>query len=57
MNNTTAELLISNVSNVSAAITTIINTTNHTSSGFNLIPMSLFTYLSLAIFKLYNSLF
>ncbi len=53
MNNTTV---------VTTVVTTIVTNataiiTNHTSDAFRMIPMSLFTYLSLAVFKLYNSLF
>ncbi len=49
MNNTTIVSMV--ITNTTAIIT------NHTSDAIQMIPMSLFTYLSLAIFKLYNSLF
>lgn len=57
MNNTTvAELVM--MTNITSAITTITtNVTNHTSDAFRVIPMSILAYLSLAVFKLYNSLF
>ena len=56
MNNTTVELVM--ISNVTSVITTIVaNVTNHTSDAFRVIPMSIFAYLSLAVFKLYKSLF
>ena len=57
MNNTTvAELVMT--SNVTSVITTFVtNVTNHTSDAFRVIPMSILAYLSLAVFKLYNSLF
>jgi len=56
MNNTTVELVM--MTNITSVITTITtNFTNHTSGAFHVIPMSIFAYLSLAVFKLYNSLF
>ena len=48
MNNTTIVELI-----MTTNITGVI--TNHTSDAFQLIPMNLFTYISLVVFKLYNS--
>lgn len=60
MNNTTTDLAITNVaSNVTAIVANVTATIimNRTSDAFRIIPMSLFTYLSLAVFKLYNSLF
>jgi hypothetical protein len=57
MNNTTAVELVM-TSNVTSVITTFVtNVTNHTSDAFRVIPMTIFAYLSLAVFKLYNSLF
>ena len=49
MNNTT-------IVDITSVITTLVsNVSNHTSDAFQLIPMTLFTYISLAVFKLYNS--
>lgn len=54
MNNSTAEVIMTAVVNTTINIT---NNITHTSDVFRIIPMSLLTYFSLAVFKLYNSLF
>lgn len=54
MNNTTvAELVM--MTNITSVITTITaNVTNHTSDAFRVIPMSIFAYLSLAVFRIFK---
>lgn len=51
MNNTTAVELVM-MTNITSVITA--NVTNHTSDAFRVIPMTIFAYLSLAVFKVFK---